>query len=167
MTTAVAIIGIPVWLQRSQMRFTVFDSRNSFSKTEWFSWLLALDDCLSAFASGPGTPRTDVLGYSQTELSKLTAKPLVGPVNELIPLGELGQHQIRSLFWTHGQIALTAGPSTTLRSPGFPVELGGVGELHAAFRNESSTRGCVRRCVAGNPGPVGMTILFEIDDFPR
>ena len=28
------------------------------------------------------------------------------------------------------QIALTAGP---LRSPGFPVELGGFGELHAAF----------------------------------
>jgi hypothetical protein len=41
------------------------------------------------------------------------------------------------------------------------VELGGVGALHAAFLNESSTRGNVRRCVAGNPGPVEMTILFE------
>ena len=46
-----------------------------------------------------------------------------------------------------------------LRCPGFPVELGGVGEPHAAFRYESRTRGCVRRYVAGNPGPVGMTNL--------
>jgi hypothetical protein len=42
------------------------------------------------------------------------------------------------------------------------VELGGVGGLHAAFLNESSTRGHVQRCVAGNPGPVEMTILFVI-----
>jgi hypothetical protein len=27
--------------------------------------------------------------------------------------------------------------------PGFPVEVGGVAELHAAFREESRTRGCV------------------------
>jgi hypothetical protein len=27
------------------------------------------------------------------------------------------------------------------RSPGFPVGIGGVGELHAAFPNESRTRG--------------------------
>jgi hypothetical protein len=47
----------------------------------------------------------------------------------------------------------------SLRYPGFPVELSGVGALHAAFHNESSTRGCVRRRVAGNPGPVGMTNL--------
>jgi len=51
--------------------------------------------------------------------------------------------------------------STTLRSPGFPVELGGVGALHAAFLNESSTRGFVQRSVAGNPGPVGMTIHLQ------
>ena len=41
------------------------------------------------------------------------------------------------------------------------MELDGVGALHAAFLNESSTRGNVQRCVAGNPGPVEMTILFE------
>src|SRR5271169_4549731 len=28
-----------------------------------------------------------------------------------------------------------------LRCPGLPIELGGVGELHAAFRTESCTRG--------------------------
>ena len=28
-----------------------------------------------------------------------------------------------------------------LRYPGFPVEVGGVGELHAAFPNESRTHG--------------------------
>jgi hypothetical protein len=44
----------------------------------------------------------------------------------------------------------TAGPSTTL--PRIPVELGGVGELHAAFFTESRTRGHVQHCVAGNPG---------------
>jgi len=42
------------------------------------------------------------------------------------------------------------------------VELGGAGALHAAFLNESSTRGFVQRGVAENPGPVGMTILFEV-----
>jgi hypothetical protein len=52
--------------------------------------------------------------------------------------------------------------STALRSPGFPVEVGGVGALHAAFLNESSTRGHVQRCVAGNPGPVEMTIHFLV-----
>jgi hypothetical protein len=55
----------------------------------------------------------------------------------------------------------TADPSTTLRSPGFPVEFGGVGALYAAFLNESSTRGNVQRRVAGNPGPVGMTNLLQ------
>ena len=46
------------------------------------------------------------------------------------------------------------------------MELGGVGVLHAAFLTESSTRGHVQRCVAGNPGPVEMTILLE-DKIPR
>src|ERR1700739_2730800 len=36
--------------------------------------------------------------------------------------------------------------------PGFPVDLVGVGELHAAFLNESRTRGRWWRTVAGNPG---------------
>jgi len=39
-----------------------------------------------------------------------------------------------------------------LRAPGFPVELGGVGELHAAFFTESRTRGDIQQCVEGNPG---------------
>ena len=38
-----------------------------------------------------------------------------------------------------------------LRYPGFPVELGGVGELHAAFLKESRTRGHCRCQVTGNP----------------
>jgi hypothetical protein len=61
------------------------------------------------------------------------------------------------------QIPRHAGAGSPLRCapPGFPVELGGVGALHAAFLNESSTRGNVQRSVAGNPGPVEMTILFE------
>jgi hypothetical protein len=37
-------------------------------------------------------------------------------------------------------------------SPGFPVDLFGVGELHAAFLNESRTRGRWWCPVAGNPG---------------
>jgi hypothetical protein len=36
--------------------------------------------------------------------------------------------------------------------PGFPVELGGFGKLHAPFLTERRTRGLVQRCVAGNPG---------------
>jgi hypothetical protein len=45
------------------------------------------------------------------------------------------------------------GKSDRRASPGFPVDLVGVGELLAAFLNESRTRGCWRRPVAGNPGP--------------
>jgi hypothetical protein len=37
-----------------------------------------------------------------------------------------------------GMVKQQASP---LRYPGFPVELGGVGELHAAFHTESRTRG--------------------------
>jgi hypothetical protein len=55
-----------------------------------------------------------------------------------------------------GKGALQVPP---LRYPGFPVELGGVGNLHVAFLEESRTRG---RC--GTPrsrksgyAPVGMT----------
>ena len=33
------------------------------------------------------------------------------------------------------------------RSPEFPVKLGGVGALHAAFLTESRTRGCVQGSV--------------------
>ena len=39
-----------------------------------------------------------------------------------------------------------------LRSPGFPVELGGVGALHAPFFMEGRRRGFVQCSVAGNPG---------------
>jgi len=38
------------------------------------------------------------------------------------------------------------------RYPEFPVEVGGVGELHAAFFTESRTRGRIQRSVAGNSG---------------
>jgi hypothetical protein len=44
----------------------------------------------------------------------------------------------------------TADLSTTL--PGFPVDIDGVGELHAAFLTESRTRGRFQGSVAGNPG---------------
>ena len=37
-------------------------------------------------------------------------------------------------------------------APGFPVELGGLGTLHAPFLTERRTRGLLLRCVAGNPG---------------
>src|ERR1700678_2340193 len=41
-----------------------------------------------------------------------------------------------------------------LRYPGFPVEVRGVGELHAAFLTESRKR-CHRECSdIGNPGPL-------------
>jgi hypothetical protein len=50
--------------------------------------------------------------------------------------------------------SVTADPSA---SPGFPVEVGGVGELHAPFLTERRTRGPVLCRVAGNPGSLGMT----------
>jgi len=39
-----------------------------------------------------------------------------------------------------------------LRSPGFPVKVGGFLELHAPFLTERRTRCRVRCCVTGNPG---------------
>ncbi len=45
----------------------------------------------------------------------------------------------------------------SLGCPGFPVKLGGVGELHAPFLTERRTRDRVRRSVAANPGTLGMT----------
>jgi hypothetical protein len=39
---------------------------------------------------------------------------------------------------------LLTGKEKGRASPGFPVEFGGVGELHAAFLTESRTRGHVR-----------------------
>src|ERR1700691_1244527 len=39
-----------------------------------------------------------------------------------------------------------------LRSPGFPVELGGAGDLMRLSLRERRTRGFVQCCVAGNPG---------------
>ncbi len=76
-----------------------------------------------------------------------------------------------TLGMTKGRAALTSAPVNEgrtekqqvppLRYPGFPVELGGVGGLHAPFSTERRKRGCVQCCVAGNPAtPVGMTILF-------
>ncbi len=37
-------------------------------------------------------------------------------------------------------------------TPGFPVKFVGVDELHAAFLNESRTRGCWLVSRTGNPG---------------
>ena len=48
---------------------------------------------------------------------------------------------------------------------GFPVELSGVGELHAAFLNESRTRGCWWRPVAGNPDTWAENEIFECSHF--
>jgi hypothetical protein len=50
-----------------------------------------------------------------------------------------------------------------LRYPGFPVEFGGVGELHAAFLTESRTRGrwLVPHSRKSGYAPVGMTILWD------
>jgi hypothetical protein len=66
----------------------------------------------------------------------------------------------------------TADPSAPLRSPGFPVDLCGVGALPAPFFTEGRMRGDFRRSVAGNPGPVGMTkgrvaLSFDIGYWDR
>jgi hypothetical protein len=39
-----------------------------------------------------------------------------------------------------------------IRGPVFPVGIGGAGEPHAAFFNQSRTRGSVQCSEAGNPG---------------
>ena len=49
------------------------------------------------------------------------------------------------------QVKLQVPP---LRYPGFPVQLSGVGELHAAFFTESRIRRLWRYRDLGNPGPL-------------
>ena len=39
-----------------------------------------------------------------------------------------------------------------LRSPGFPVDARGVGDLHTALSTESRIRGRRQQCEVGNPG---------------
>jgi hypothetical protein len=55
------------------------------------------------------------------------------------------------------EVSLGLGELQIPRLPGFPVELGGISELHAAFFKESRTRGHLWYRVVGNPGPLGMT----------
>jgi hypothetical protein len=52
--------------------------------------------------------------------------------------------------------------------PGFPVDLGGFGALHAPFFMERRTRGLVQRCVAGNPGPgLAPMAIFAVSLLPQ
>jgi hypothetical protein len=55
---------------------------------------------------------------------------------------------------THEQRLYCGGEQQVppLRSPGFPVELGGFGKLHAPLFTERRIRGSVQRGVAGDPG---------------
>jgi hypothetical protein len=52
----------------------------------------------------------------------------------------------------HGKLHGTPGQAGQVGFPGFPVGTGGVDGLHAAFLNESRTRGGVQCTEAGNPG---------------
>jgi hypothetical protein len=58
-----------------------------------------------------------------------------------------GMSEPRSGFWPIGETLLSRTLKTLVGFPGFPVELVGVGGLHAAFLNESRTRGPVWRHV--------------------
>jgi hypothetical protein len=58
----------------------------------------------------------------------------------------IGCWQLRAL-----QVKLQVPP---LRSPGFPIQLGGVGELRAAFLTESRIRHLGRYRDVGNSGPL-------------
>jgi hypothetical protein len=56
----------------------------------------------------------------------------------------------------------------SLGFPGFPVELGGVDELHAPFLTERRTRGSVLCCVAGNSAsPDFLLNLVALTNFMR
>jgi hypothetical protein len=65
-----------------------------------------------------------------------------------------------------GSVELQIPP---LRYPGFPVDLGGVGAIHAPFFTEGRTRGLVQCSVAGNPGTLRsvtkgrVTLPFRFD----
>src|SRR5271170_2198682 len=53
-------------------------------------------------------------------------------------------------------------------SPGFPVELGGFGELHAPFFTERRTRCSLQCSVAGNPGPgLAYMAIFAVSFLPQ
>jgi hypothetical protein len=54
---------------------------------------------------------------------------------------------------------MVTGTSFQAPTPGFPVKFGGVDELHAAFLNESRTRGRLLGTRTGNPGMWDTTAL--------
>jgi hypothetical protein len=61
----------------------------------------------------------------------------------------------RSSFATSGvsqSISFAAEHKRVPHVPGFPVNVGEANVLHAAFREESRTRGCLSEPLAGNPG---------------
>jgi hypothetical protein len=67
-----------------------------------------------------------------------------------------GLHQLRNRLAELSAVAplweSIGNKTSSSQVPGFPVEVGGVVELHAAFLNESRTRGPVWCSVTGNPG---------------
>src|SRR6202044_2816468 len=71
---------------------------------------------------------------------------------QAFPPGRVPHVRGRSRTWVeHDLFPMLSPPVYTYlqekkrrASPGFPVEFGGVGELHAAFLTESRTRGHVR-----------------------
>src|ERR1700678_2721811 len=73
----------------------------------------SFDDRPSAFTCDPGSPRTDVLGYSQSELSKLARKWPSGRRNLLNAWKRTWTSQIRLVLWqcfrpsisTHAKVA--------------------------------------------------------------
>jgi hypothetical protein len=59
----------------------------------------------------------------------------------------------RDFYWEpSGRMDREKQQVPPLRSPGFPVEVGGVGGRNAAFLTESRTRSTGECRVAGNPG---------------
>src|SRR5882724_3289462 len=65
-----------------------------------------------------------------------------------IPPRHAGTGRLRSVEKHFQEEAST---QRSLRSPGFPVEVGCAGEQYAPFLKERRTRGLVQRSEAGNP----------------
>ena len=106
----------------------------------------------------PASPRTGVLGHFQLVLSKLANKSGLMCSNPLIVRNRVNLKENRvglngSLveICTEVRAKLQVRP---LRSPRFPVQLSGVGELRAASRWESRIRPLGWYCDIGNPGPL-------------
>ena len=101
-------------------------------------------------ATKPGEPHTEGIMFRSVRREGNLRRFNVGAL--LAAAGERAEGRDRTRKPRRHSKARIQQQVPPLRSPGFPVELGGSREHHAPFFAERRTRGSLQCSVAGNPG---------------